>query len=79
MTSPKTYAAVAAELDAAAARAQRHYKALEDHKARLATTLDLLARANAANELLANELRQAHREIASLENQRDTWRAKSGT
>lgn len=65
---PATMVAVIAELDAAT-------KALENAKARLANTLDLLQRAEANNARMSHELRHAHREIAALESERDTWRA----
>lgn len=72
---PATWAAVSAELDAANRRARRNFQALEELKARLANTLDLLQRAEANNAHMSRELREAHKEIAALEAERDTWRA----
>lgn len=82
----KTIAAALAELDGrmdaitkqlenAVTRSRRHYLAAEDAKARLANTLELLQRAEANNARMSVELRHAHREIAQLESERDTWRA----
>lgn len=68
-------ASVVAALDAANQRSRRHWRELEDTRARLVTALDMLQRAEANNSHMANELRHAHKEIAALEAERDTWRA----
>lgn len=52
-------------------------KRLDDIQARLDNTLDMLVRSERQNHRLATELSQAHREIASLITDRDTWRARS--
>lgn len=56
----------------------RLIKKLDDAQARLDNTLDLLVRSERQNHRLAAELSQAHREIASLITERDTWRANTG-
>lgn len=52
-------------------------KRLDDIQARLDNTLDMLVRSERQNHRLATELNHAHREIASLITERDTWRARS--
>lgn len=48
-----------------------------DTQARLNNVLDMLIRAEEQNSRLSTELSQAHREIAQLISERDTWRAQA--
>lgn len=61
-------------MSATIAKALKH---IDDIQARLDNLLDLLERSETQNTRLATELRQAHREIATLHSERDTWRARS--
>lgn len=53
-------------------------KKLDEARARLDNTLDLLVRSERLNHRLATELAQAHNEVATLISERDDWRARSG-